>query len=198
MKKSLAIAIALIMSTTPLASAQNTVSIEETFDSIFAALMMPKNSWAKWEAVEKIKGVNWQWPLNQRSQHNYSMKGTGRGNMEVEISGCGYHADDPEPPCLGAVSITFAYGQNFPDAEEPIYIDHLSESDQLTKISTTCDSDELMDQFAFYQWIKPGYEPLYIYYAHSFGSRMGTIDYNIGYVPDDILYSYSRTCEAFW
>jgi len=196
MKKPLAIAIALIMSTAPFASAQNTVSIEEAFDSIFNAFLTPEGSYyPKWEAVEDIiKGVKWEWPFNQMDQHDFTMKGTVEDYMDVEIHSSGYYdlGEFQEPPFIGSVSISFAIN---PSQTNSIDIDHF-DPDQLTKIPTTCDADGAMHQEAFYQWTKPGYTPLYIYYMSSFGTRMGNVDYHIGYVPDDILYSYANQCEV--
>jgi len=188
MKKVLASALALIITGTPIASAQNAVSLEETFDSIFNALLTPANGPdAKWEAVNNIKGVNWKWPLNQKNQHNYTMEGTVGDYIDVKISSSGYYdvEEFQEPPFIGSASISF--GLNIETFEETKYIDinHFN-PDQLTKIPTTCDVNDGMYEEAFYKWVKPGYTPLYIQYISSFGTRMGNIDYKINSVPDDL------------
>jgi len=188
MKKPLAIAIALIISTIPFASAQNRVSMEESFDAIFNAFLTPAaeagTNVGGWDDIANIKGIQWQWPRNQIAEHHYTWKGTMGDNAEVEIQGT--------RTLISQASISFAIN---PSYTKSVDIDHFN-PDQLTKIPTTCDNDGAMHQEAFYRWTKPGHTPLYIHYMFSFGTHMGNVDYNIGYYLEDILNPYPNPCKV--
>jgi|GEM_PF-801918 len=198
MKKCLASTLALMIAGTPVASAQNTVSMEETFDSIFAAFITPADGpYAKWEAINGMKGVSWAWPLNQISQHNYSMKGSIGDYIDIEIHESGYY--DPGETLglgyMGSASISITTG---PFNPKYITIERYLENGKLTKISTNCDEDGLLYRVAFYEWAEPDKHRFYIHYEESSGSRMGNVDYTLSYVPDDLLYKVSPpayTCK---
>jgi len=189
MKKLLASTLVLLITTAPFASAQTTPSIEETFDSIINAFLTPAaevgTNVGDWENIASIKGINWHWPRTEIADHDLTWKGSMGDHAEVEIQGARTY--------ISQASISFAINDSYTQA---IDIDYFNPN-QLKKIPTTCDEDGAMHQEAFYQWIKPGYTPLYIYYMSSFGSRMGNIDYNIGYFLEDILlYPYPNPCQV--
>jgi len=140
---------------------------------------------ADWQAIENIKGVQWQWPRNQIAQHDYTIKGSIGAYADVEISGARTYFD--------YASISFGINDS---QTEAVYIEHFN-PDQLTQIPTSCDeNNSAMHQEAFYQWIKPGHQPLYIHYVFSFGTRIGNVDYNISHSLDTILNPYPNPCKV--
>jgi len=136
--------------------------------------------------VNDIKGVSWKWPLNQISQHNYTMEGTVGDYIVVKIYGTGYYdlGEFEGSPSIGHISISIKTGSFNADY---ITMDRYLSNGFLTKMPTSCDSNDLMYREAFYEWAEPDKMPFYIQFVESSGTRIGTANYELSYVPDDLL-----------
>jgi len=181
MKKRLASALILSITSAPIALAQNTVLIEASFNSLLNTLATPVAeagiNTAKWEAIEAIKGVNWRWSHHEMSQHNFTMQGNVGDFAEIEI----------KSTLQFVTSASLSFSTHSSDLHA-IDISNTFHPDELKKISTSCDEDEITFQIALYQWTKPGHTPLYLFYEKEFGQKAGSISYDVGYFLDDVLY----------
>lgn len=140
-----------------------------------------------WEDTEKIKGVNWEWPYYESGAHDSQMLGSTQLGTDKN-------------PNIGATTITINGARTFITDIE-ISIANADEAIQafgkakLTKLPKVCGEpeDTASDYSAFYKFEKPGYKPLYIGQAASWGaSGSGTVDFRIAYDLNDSCPGYLR------
>lgn len=137
----------------------------------------------EWKDTQRIKGVKWRWPHHESGAHHSTMKGTAKvgkdrnpniGTTEVLVDGT--------RTMINRINISVANNRKAADLG-------LLGPGQANRISTSCDMDYASEVNRFYEFKKPGYKPLYINYAESWGAsgESGSVQFTIAYRLEDVI-----------
>lgn len=167
--------ILLIVATTAFAFSTSAYSAQ--FSSIIDAMAIPKNveyNVNSWENVEKVQGVEWEWPYYESGAHDSTMIGTTKvgdsknpniGYTEININGTRTFITD--------IKITIQNEGENPSNNE---VNKLFGSGKVVKIASSCDQDYATWADATYMFKRPKDQPVFIRYGSSWGaSGSGTV-----------------------
>ncbi len=118
-----------------------------------------------WEDVAKIKGIEWKWSIYESGAHDSTMEGTTKigtssnpnvGITEVKVEGF--------RTSISKIHVEIS--------NEPHYttVDDLFGEGDIKEIPTSCDIDGASASSIVYEYIKSGYNPLYIHLETGFGA----------------------------
>lgn len=147
------------------------------FQGIYDAMAIKNNDPKKsnnWDAITKIKGVKWQWQLNQIASHHYSMLGElplkplPKSHPYIDptsISVEGSASNIQRIEITADAPVDYDYGNG-------LVLDKLFKGVKYTKIKTRCDiTDRALEGNEYYKVTKKGYKPLYLNYGYSRGNH---------------------------
>ena len=141
------------------------------FSSIIDAIAIPKNveyNVNSWENVDKIQGIEWEWPYYESGAHDSTMVGTTKvgnsknpniGYTEININGTRTFITD--------IKIMIQNEGENPSKNE---VNKLFGSGKVVKIASSCDQDYATSGDATYQFSRLEDQPVFIRYWSSWGA----------------------------
>ncbi len=141
------------------------------FSSIIDAIAIPKNveyNVNSWENVEKIQGIEWEWPYYESGAHDSTMAGTTKvgnsknpniGYTQIKVNGARTFITNIEVMIQNE-------GEN-PSKSE---INKLFGSGEIIKIASSCDQNYATSADATYQFKRSKEQPVFIRYGSSWGA----------------------------
>lgn len=141
------------------------------FSSIIDAIAIPKNveyNVNSWEDVEKIQGIEWQWPYYESGAHDSTMTGTTKvGNSKNPNIGYTQISVNGARNFITNIEIMIQNEGENPSKSE---INKLFGSGEIIKIASSCDQDHATWADATYQFKRPKDRPVFIRHGSGWGA----------------------------
>jgi len=171
--------IILAFATTALTFSASAYSAQ--FSSVIDAIAIPENVGYNvngWENVEKVQGVEWEWPYYESGAHDSTMVGTTKvgnsknpniGHTEITVNGARTFITD-----IGIMI------QNEGENPSNIEMNRLFGSGKVVQIASSCDQNDATWGDATYQLKRAKDQPVFIRYGSSWGaSGSGAINIKV-------------------
>ncbi|MDE4454403.1 hypothetical protein [Psychrobacter sp. DAB_AL62B] len=141
------------------------------FSSIIDVIAIPKNveyNVNGWEDVEKIQGIEWEWPYYESGAHDSTMVGTTKvGNSKNPNIGYTQINVNGARTFITNIEIMIQNEGGNPSKSE---INKLFGSGEIIKIASSCDQDYATWADATYQFKRSKEQPVFIRYGSSWGA----------------------------